>query len=62
MRYRHVPWMPHTIQDGIFFSILPYLNISDFSWLNIITFDIIPLETCKESKPVEQGVTIFTNT
>ena len=38
--YRHAPWEPHTNRGGIFFYILPYLNISDFSWLNVYT---IPL-------------------
>ena len=35
---RHTPWEPHTNQDGIFLCILPYLNISDFSWLKITGF------------------------
>ena len=29
---RHVPLEPPTNQGGIFLCILPYLNISDFSW------------------------------
>ena len=40
---RHVLWEPHTNQDGIFFCVLPYLNISDFSWLKVY----FPLK-CKE--------------
>ena len=29
---RHAPWEPHTNRDEIFFCILSYLNINDFSW------------------------------
>ena len=32
---RHVPQEPHTNQDGTSLCILPYLNISDFLWLEV---------------------------
>ena len=35
MQSRHAPQEPCINQDGIFFCILPYLNISDFSWLKV---------------------------
>ena len=35
MQARHASWEPHTNRGGIFFYILPYFSISDFSWLNV---------------------------
>ena len=46
MQSRYVPLEPHINQDGILFYILPYLNISDFSWLKVFIQYTIPLGTC----------------
>ena len=51
---RHEPQEPHTTnQDGSFLCVLPYLNISDFSWFRRFVFRFpIPPGTCKEAKAV----------
>ena len=36
LQSRHAPWEPHTNRDEILFCILPYLNISDVSWLKVL--------------------------
>ena len=47
MQSRHAPWEPNTSRGEIFFCILPYLNISDFSWLKVFVIQYtIPLGTC----------------
>ena len=46
---RHMPREPHTNQDGTSLCILPYLNISDFLWLEVYfrLLIVFPLDVVK---------------
>ena len=60
MQCRHAPWEPHTNRGEIFFCILLYLNISDFSWLKVLLSstlcnkDIKPPSHIKISKQLDK--------
>ena len=60
MQSRYVPWEPHANRDKIFFCILPYLNISAFSWLKV--FYPVHYPTRDPLGLLKQRVTIFTIT